>query len=113
MEINYRDKDLVYFSGKGALSSKSATVSTRDAISIGVLINVKTGTIVRANALLCSPLALDFFRGIVTGRSIEKEYDDIIEDFERIQTHAKKPLIVAFKSAYDKYKNYIEKSNIS
>lgn len=107
MGIDFNNSNVVYFAGLSNLPVNTTVGQVYKNMAVGVIIDLSTGQILDANVTLVSPLASEFVKAQIIGRNFEKDLERIIKDIERYQAPAQKPIIVALKAAFDRYKNYI------
>ncbi|WP_167577893.1 DUF3870 domain-containing protein [Ammoniphilus sp. YIM 78166] len=108
-----RDPNLVYFVGNGSVPVNTAVGHLHPHIAVGLIIDMRSSQVLDAHVTLASPLAVDFIKAQIIGRTFEQEFDEIMNSMERYQGPAQKAILVALRSAYDRFRNYTLKMNNS
>lgn len=109
-EKNYSltDKNLVFIAGYGNLPSNCALRDDYSLIVLSLLIDTQTDIVVDASVNTINELSVSFITAQLIGKNILHDGEEIIEGFNRYQAPALKSLIVAYKSAVDRYTNYMK-----
>lgn len=106
-KVDYRDPNIVYFIGNSGLPVNTAVGQIYKHIAIGMIVDIRTSEILDFHVTLVSPIGKKFVNAQIIGRYLNSDLELIIKGFERYQGPAQKALIVAFRNAYDRYKNYL------
>ena len=96
----------VYFCGYAKLPSALASIAANGMLTLGLLIEIETGTIVDVSVTLLSALGINQVRSYFLGKNINKDFDQIVEEVGYChQGNAAKSII---KAAGDIRRNYLE-----
>ncbi len=96
-------KNTVYVSGYAKLPSGITAAEMYSVIGIGLLVDRKTGVIIDCDTTLATTTARKFMKDLLVGCSILKFRELENEIKNRYYGSAKKSLIVALKSCYEKF----------
>ena len=109
--VDFVRYDSAYFCGYAKLPSALPTTTTNSGLTLGLKIELESGTIQNVSVTLLSALALDMVREYVVGKNITRDFDSICEEiFYRHQGVAAKPLIKALTDIRRNYIDYMEKN---
>ncbi|WP_199232714.1 DUF3870 domain-containing protein [Mesobacillus foraminis] len=97
----------MYFVGNSNPPVNTSVKQTFGNIAIGLLIDIRTSTILDASITLVSPLSMEFIRAQLVGRNLDSEIEEIIKNVERYQGPALKSIIVALRAVHNRYRSFI------
>ena len=107
-KFSYTDKNLVFVTGYGNPPTNCALKDDYSLIALSMLIDTRTNIVLDASVNTINELSVAFITAQCRGRNILEDSQLIVEDLGRYQAPAQKSLIVAFKSAVDRYINYLK-----
>lgn len=107
-DYSYTDKNLVFVTGYGNLPTNCALKDNYSLIALSMLVDTNTSIVLDASVNTINDLSVNFIVAQIIGKNLLTESQQIIESFNRYQAPAQKSLIVAFKSAMDRYINYVK-----
>ena len=99
----------VYFCGYAKLPQSISANNAYSILTIGLLIDVKTGIIEKVGCTLLTDLAVEIVSGYFINRHIVDDYKEIIDEISfRHQGLAQKSIIKAFCEVHKKYIEFIK-----
>ena len=112
--MNVREKHMkyesAYFCGYAKLPSALPTNIANGSLTIGLLIELETGLILKTSATLLSPLANEMVSSYFVGHKIIEDFDSMVEEVSyRHQGNASKPIIKALGDIRNNYLALVEK----
>lgn len=101
-----------YFCGYAKLPSALPTTVTNSGLTLGLLLELGSGTILDASVTLLSELAIKMVKSYVIGKNIVDDYESISQEvLYRHQGVAAKPIIKALTDIRRAYIEYMEKNS--
>jgi hypothetical protein len=101
--------ETVYFAGYAKFPSVMSASVAFGQLSLGLLIDMRTGVIVDAGCTLVTDLAKEIVRGYFVGRHIVNDYARINEEITYChQGNAQRPILKAFGDVYRKYLDFVQ-----
>jgi hypothetical protein len=99
----------VYFVGYAKLPSVMSASMAYGQLTLGLLIDVRTGLIEDVSCTLLSDLARNLVKSYVVGRHIVRDLDAITEEITyRHQGNAQRPLIKALGDIHRRYLEFMQ-----
>lgn len=102
----------ILFSGYAKLPTGITASELYRLIGIIVVVDVKTGIIVKADCTLATELARQHVISFIEGYNLNEGPEKLQEIFERVyQGGAKKAIVTVLRIIYDKYRSYSIENN--
>ena len=102
-----------YFCGYAKLPSALPTTVTNSSLTLGLLIELKSGKILDTSVTLLSPLAIRMVTSYTLGRNIVDDFEEMCDEILcRHQGVAAKPLVKALGDIHRNYLEYIQRDKL-
>ena len=102
-----------YFCGYAKLPSALPTTVTNSSLTLGLLIELKSGKILDTSVTLLSPLAIRMVSSYTLGKNIVDDFEEMCDEILcRHQGVAAKPLVKALGDIHRNYLEYIQRDKL-